>query len=144
MASITSYDGSLVGCLLTMLFAGPWVWKESNGPMSFPLFLRPGLCWKCAGHTEVGKLLASRESIPADGSATALLRRLMDTRCLGRQALIFSWNHLIGLNICFGFRAFPSPELQHWLNHQWMSEELPLPFPHSGSLGVSVWFVRVR
>ena len=80
-----------------------------------------GACW---GTRRWGRLLASRESIPADGSAAALLRRLMDTRCLGRQAFIFSWSHLIWPNICLGFRAFPSPELQRWFNHQWISEDL--------------------
>lgn len=83
-------------------------------------------------------LLASGESVPADGSAAALLRRLMDTRCLVRQVFIFSWNHLIWLNICLGFQAFLSPELQHWVSGQWMSEELTVPFPQLGSWGLGV------
>lgn len=113
------------------MFLSPFLWRG--------LLLR---AW--GGRQRWGKFPASRESIPADGSAAALLRRLMDTRCLSRRAFIFSWNHLIGLNICLSFQAFLSPELPYWFNHRRMSEELSLPFPHSGSWGILVWFVRSR
>jgi hypothetical protein len=64
----------------------------------------------------VGKSLPL-ESVPADGSAVALLRRLMNSRCLSGQAFIFSYNCFIWLNICLGFEVLLSPEHQHGLHH---------------------------
>lgn len=108
----------------------------------------PGLALLGAGRdTRGGEVLPAR-LFQQMALLKLCLGGLMDTRCLGRQAFIFSCNCLIRLNICPCFRAFPSPERRQWLSHRWILKSSTLSHilrvSASSSLHMSVEMLAER